>query len=152
MNVSMGCDAAVANNAMDMVRDLRVALHATRIFENDQAAMSPETALELATINGAKAMGIQNEVGSIETGKKADFIMIDLDKPHLQPVWNPVATLVLSANGSDVDTVVIDGKIIMQGRKVLTLDEEVILSEIRERKERLAKKAGIEIKLKWPVS
>jgi cytosine/adenosine deaminase-related metal-dependent hydrolase len=151
VNVSMGCDAAVANNAMDMVRDLRVALHATRMFENDQAAMSPETALELATINGAIAMGIEDQVGSIEPGKKADFIIIDLDKPHLQPVWNPVATLALSALGSDVDTVIIDGKIIMQGRKVQTMDEEAILADIRERKVRLAKKAGIEMHLQWPV-
>jgi len=151
VNVSMGCDAAVANNAMDMVRDLRVALHATRILEHDQAAMAPETALELATINGAKAMGIEDQVGSIEPGKHADFILIDLDKPHLQPVWNPIATLVLSALGSDVDTVVVDGKIIMQGRKVLTMDEEAILADIRQRRARLAEKAGIEMRLKWPV-
>jgi len=151
VNVSMGCDAAVANNAMDMVRDLRVTVHATRMFEKNKHSMTPEKALELATINGARAMGIADQCGSIEQGKRADFIIIDLDKPHLQPVWNPVATLVFSALGSDVDTVVIDGQIIMQDRKALTLDEEAILGDVRQCKEQLAKKAGIDIHLRWPV-
>lgn len=151
VNVSMGCDAGVANNSMDMVRDLRIACHTARMREKDSGALSPEQALELATINGAKAMGIADQVGSIEAGKRADFIVIDTDKPHLQPIWNPVAAIVFSALGSDVDTVVIDGQVIMQGRKVLTLDEETILAEVRQRQKALAERAGVKIRLSWPV-
>jgi cytosine/adenosine deaminase-related metal-dependent hydrolase len=106
----------------------------------------------MATLNGARAMGIESEVGSIEAGKRADFIVIDMDAPHLTPVWNPVATVVRSAVGSDVDTVVIDGQIVMQGRKMLTLDEEAIVEEVRRRYRAVARRAGIEqFGSSWPV-
>jgi cytosine/adenosine deaminase-related metal-dependent hydrolase len=114
--------------------------------------MPPETVLEMATLNGARAMGIDDQVGSIEAGKRADFIVIDMDAPHLTPVWNPVATVVRSAIGSDVDTVVIDGQIAMQNRKVLTLDEEAIVEDVRRRYRDVARRAGIEnTSSSWPV-
>jgi 5-methylthioadenosine/S-adenosylhomocysteine deaminase len=96
-------------------------------------------------------LGLDREIGSIEPGKRADFILIDMDKPHLTPCWDPVSTVAYSAHGSDVDTVVIDGRIVMQGRKVLTLDEEVVVEEARRRAPEVARRAGLDIGPRWPV-
>jgi cytosine/adenosine deaminase-related metal-dependent hydrolase len=148
VNVSLGCDSA----PMDLLRDLHEASSAARLRAQSRAVMPPETVLEMATLNGARAMGIDAEVGSIEPGKRADFIVIDTDAPHLTPVWNPVATVVRSAVGSDVDTVVIDGQIVVQGRQVLTLDEEAIVEDVRRRYKEVARRAGIdEAGSSWPV-
>jgi cytosine/adenosine deaminase-related metal-dependent hydrolase len=148
VNVSLGCDSA----PMDLLRDLHEASSAARLRAQSRAVMPPETVLEMATLNGARAMGIDTEVGSIEPGKRADFIVIDTDAPHLTPVWNPAATVVRSAVGSDVDTVVIDGQIVVQGRQVLTLDEEAIVEDVRRRYKEVARRAGIdEVGSSWPV-
>jgi len=105
----------------------------------------------MATLNGARALGIHSYAGSLEVGKKADFITIDTDAPHLQPVWNPVATAVFAAQGGDVDTVVIDGQIIMRKRQVLTMDEEAILDNVRGRFRDVAYRAGVEgLTSAWP--
>jgi cytosine/adenosine deaminase-related metal-dependent hydrolase len=140
VNVALGCDAA----PMDLLGDLREAAFVARLRAQARSVMPPETVLEMATLNGARAMGIADQVGSIEVGKRADFILINMDAPHLTPVWNPAATLVRSATGSDVDTVVIDGQIVMQGRKVLTLDEEAILDDVRKRYRAVAERAGLQ--------
>ncbi len=106
----------------------------------------------MATLNGARALGLEKITGSIEPGKRADFIIINTDAPHLTPVWNPVATVVFGAQGSDVDTVVVDGRVLMQGRKVLALDEGAILEDARRRYRDVAARAGVEdIGPIWPV-
>jgi 5-methylthioadenosine/S-adenosylhomocysteine deaminase len=86
----------------------------------------------MATINGARALGLEKKIGSIEVGKKADLILVDLKKPHLTPIHNVISHLVYSATGADVDTVIVDGKIIMQNQKVQTLDEEWVMKEAQE--------------------
>jgi cytosine/adenosine deaminase-related metal-dependent hydrolase len=107
--------------------------------------------MEMATINGAKALGLADEIGSLEVGKRADFIMINMDAPHLTPVWDPISTIAYAATGTDVDTVVIDGKIVMQHRQVLTLDERTILEDVRNRYRAVSKRGGLEIGSRWPV-
>ena len=139
-NVALGCDSA----PMDLLGDLRQAAFVARVRAQSRAVMPPEMVLEMATLNGAQAMGIAGKVGSIEVGKRADFIVINMDAPHLTPVWNPAATLVRSATGTDVDTVVIDGQIVMRGRKVLTLDEEAILDDVQKRYRAAAVRAGLQ--------
>ena len=104
-----------------------------------------ETVLEMATINGAKAMGLEDQIGSIEAGKRADFIVIDMDAPHLTPAWDPVSTIAYAATGADVDTVVIDGKIVMEHRQVRTLDEQAILEEVRARYRAVGERGGLQI-------
>ena len=96
-------------------------------------------------------MGIADQTGSIEAGKKADFIVVDMDKPHLTPAPDPVSTIVYAAHGSDVDTVVIDGQVVMEGRRVLTLDEESILDEARRRFPQVMERGGLNIAPRWPV-
>ncbi len=151
VNVSLGCDGGPSNNCYDMIRDMRLVSYLANLKQEDPTAVPAETVLEMATINGAKAMGIADQVGSLERGKKADFIVLDMDKPHLVPAPDPVSTIVYAASGSDVDTVVIDGKVIMQGRKVLTLDEPTIIDDARNRYSQVAKRAGLQIGPRWPV-
>jgi len=151
VNVAIGCDGGPSNNTYDMIRDMRLVSYLANLRENDPKAVPAETVLEMATINGARAMGIIHQTGSIEAGKQADFIVIDMDKPHLIPAWDPVSTIVYAAHGSDVDTVVIDGKVVMQGRKVLTLDEEAIKGDIRQRYKAVAERAGLTIRSQWEI-
>jgi cytosine/adenosine deaminase-related metal-dependent hydrolase len=153
VSVALGCDGAPTNTNMDLLRDLRVAAQVARARAESPLVMASETVLEMATLNGARALGVAALAGSIEAGKRADFIIINTDAPHLTPVWNPVATVVFGAQGSDVDTVVVDGRILMQGRQVRTLDEGAILEDARQRYHDVAQRAGVkDIGPQWPVS
>ncbi len=140
VNVALGCDSVTDNATLDLLSDMRTALHMQRYF-GKQHPFRPIVALEMATINGARALGIAGEVGSLEVGKKADFITVNTDVAHLTPVHDPVATLVLAAVGSDVDTVVIDGRLVMKGRQMLTMDEAAILAEARLRSQAMTERA-----------
>ncbi len=151
VNVSLGCDGGPSNNTYDLIRDMRMASYLACLLEKDPTAVPAEDVLEMATIRGARAMGLEDQIGSIEAGKRADFIVVDMDKPHLTPCFDPVSTLVYAAHGSDVDTVVVDGKILMQNRKVQTLDEEAIVAEARLRATQIAQRAGLAIQPHWPV-
>ncbi len=153
VNVSIGCDGAPTNANMDLLRDLRIACHTARQRAGDRAALTSEMALEMATLNGARALRTHSYAGSLEAGKKADFITINTDAPHLQPVWNPAATAVFAAQGGDVDTVVIDGRVIMRAREVLTMDEEAILANVRGRFRGVAERAGVDgLASAWPTA
>jgi 5-methylthioadenosine/S-adenosylhomocysteine deaminase len=99
--------------------------------------VSAKEVFEIATRNGAKALGLEDKIGTIEVGKKADLAILKLDTPSFMPKNNLIAGLSYSANGSEVDTVIIDGKITMENRKVLTMDEEKIYKEITRICERL---------------
>lgn len=150
-NVALGCDGGPSNNTYDMIRDLRMTSYLANLLEEDPTVIPAETVLEMATINGAKAMGLVDQTGSIEVGKRADFIIINMDAPHLIPAWDPVSTIVYAAHGTDVDTVVIDGQIVMQGRQVMTLDEDAIKADIRLRYRQVAERANLDIVPRWPV-
>lgn len=132
VNVALGCDSVTDNATFDMLSDMRTALHVQRYFGRKHA-FKPATILEMATINGARALGIVDQVGSLEVGKKADIITVNTNIAHLTPVNDPVSTLVMAAVGSDVDTVVIDGRMVMKSRQILTMDETAILSQARTR-------------------
>ena len=149
VNVGLGCDGGPSNNSYDMIREMKLASLAQKARLLDPLALTAETVLEMATINGAKALGLEQELGSIELGKKADVVLVSLKKPHLTPSFNPVSHLVYAAEGSDVDTVIIDGKIVMENRIVKTFDEEDVLKEANRRSETLLRRAGLEISPKW---
>jgi cytosine/adenosine deaminase-related metal-dependent hydrolase len=151
VNVALGTDAGTCNNTYDMIHDMRWASALHKVNHLEPTLTPCEVVLEMATINGARAMGLEQEIGSIEVGKRADFVAVDMDKPHLVPVSDPVSAIVFAANGSDVDTVVIDGKIIVEGGEALTMDEERILHEAKERAEKLYRKAGVAPGPRWPV-
>lgn len=152
VNVALGCDGTASDGNMDLLRDLRVTAQVARNRAKNRACLKAEAILEMATLNGAKALGITDHVGSLEPGKRADIIAINTDVPHLTPIWNPVATVVFAAQGSDVDTVIIDGRFVMRNREVLTMDERKIIAEARIRTPQIAKRGGIpEMDSLWPI-
>ncbi len=109
VNVALGCDGGPSNNDYDMIREMKLAAILHKAVALDPLIVPAETVLEMATINGARALGLEHEIGSLEVGKKADLVVIDLDRLHTTPAINPVSTLVYAATGGEVDTVVVDG-------------------------------------------
>ncbi|MCL4458484.1 MAG: amidohydrolase [Chloroflexi bacterium] len=151
VNVGLGTDGGHSNNTYDLVREMKLAAVIHNGIILDPTVMPAEQVVEMATINGAKAMGLDSEIGSLEVGKKADLVIIDMDKPHLTPCPNPVSGLVYSACGGDVDTVLIDGKVVVKDGHVLILDEEQILAEARRRAQALLARTGVQPFPRWPI-
>jgi 5-methylthioadenosine/S-adenosylhomocysteine deaminase len=129
--VGLGTDGCASNNNLDLFQEMDFAAKVHKVHRLDPTVMPAETVLEMATLGGARVLGMEAEIGSLEVGKKADVIVLDLNRPHLQPVYNVVSQLVYAATGADVRDVIIDGKIVMQNRRILTLDEKEILSEAK---------------------
>jgi len=142
-NVGLGCDGAPCNNSYDMIREMKLAAVIQKGRLLDPLTMPAATVLEMATIRGAKAMGMESEVGSIEVGKRADLVLIDLKKPHLTPYRDLMSNIVYSAMGSDVDTVMVDGRLLFRGGKVLTMDEERIVGQAQRRQDELISRSGV---------
>lgn len=151
VNVSIGCDGGPSNNTYDMIREFRLVSYLGNLLESDPTVVPAETVLEMATLRGAQAFGMEDQLGSIEVGKLADLIVINTDTPHMTPVWDPVSAVVYTAHGSDVETVVIDGKFVMRNRQVLTLDEPSILAEARRRAAEVAQRGGVPTGSRWPM-
>jgi cytosine/adenosine deaminase-related metal-dependent hydrolase len=151
VNVGLGCDGGPSNNSYDMIREMKTASLLQKARTMDPLSMSAETVLEMATLNGAKAVGLQDQVGSIEPGKKADLIIVTMRRPHLIPTFNPVSHIAYAALGADVDTTIVDGKILMENRRLTTLDEDRIIENASERAARLLERAEIKITPKWIV-
>ncbi|NLX61118.1 MAG: amidohydrolase [Tissierellia bacterium] len=127
VNVALGTDGSSSNNNLNMFEEIHLASLVNKAVNMDAISVKAIDALKMATINGAKALQWDDEIGSIEVNKKADIILIDLDKPHLYPLHNLISLLAYSVQGSDVDTVIVDGKIIMENREIKTLDVEKIM-------------------------
>ena len=132
ITVGLGTDGCASNNTLDMIRDMSTAARLHKIAHLDPTVMDAKTVVRMATINGARALGMEHLVGSLETGKKADIIIIGLNKPHLTPIFNEHSHLVYAASGADVDTVVINGKVVMKDRRLLTIHENDVMNEVRE--------------------
>jgi 5-methylthioadenosine/S-adenosylhomocysteine deaminase len=130
--VALGTDGAASNNALDMFNEMKFAALLNKVHKLDPVAVPAPSALEMATINGAIALGLQDKIGSLEVGKKADIVLVDIKKSHLTPLHNVISHLVYSALGCDVDTTIVDGKILMQERKVLALDEDKVLERAQK--------------------
>ena len=127
--VALGTDGSSSNNNLNMFEEINLASLINKAVNNSATSVPAGLALEMATINGAKALQWEDEIGSIEVGKKADLILIDLDKAHFYPRHNIISAMAYTAQASDVDTVIIDGKIIMEKREIKTLDVEKIKFE-----------------------
>lgn len=107
-----------------MFESMKIATLLQKLHYGDPTVLPAETVLRMATMEGAKALRLEGSVGSLEVGKEADLILVDFRKPHLTPLHDPYANIVYSAHGSDVDTVIVQGKILMESREVKTLDKE----------------------------
>jgi len=128
VTVGIGTDGPASNNTLDMFESMRMAALLQKFSCMDSTVLPAATVLRMATLDGARALGLEKSVGSLEVGKRADLILVDFEKPHLTPRHECVhADLVYSAHGSDVETVIVDGKVLMEKRKVLTLDEAEVM-------------------------
>jgi len=152
VNVSLGCDGGPSNNTYDMLREMKTAALLQKVRMHDPTRLQAETVLEMATINGAKAIGMEDEIGSLEDGKKADIIILNLRKPHLTPLFSAASNLVYSASGADVDTTIVDGRILMQGSRLLTLDEDRVLREAGRRATSLMERSGVKLRPSWKIT
>ena len=133
VNVALGCDGGPSNNAYDMIREMKLAacIHKVRLY--DPMTMSAETVLQMATVGGARAIGAEDRLGTLEQGKLADIALVNLDSVHMVPNNNFISDLVYAGCGADVDTVIIDGRVVMEQRNVKTLNEHEIVQQARER-------------------
>ena len=153
VNVTLGCDGGPSNDNYDMIEEMKIAALLQPAVKHDASVIRAEDVLEMATVRGAKALGLEREVGSIEVGKKADIIVVNYWDPKLMPLNDPVSHLVYAAHGDDVKHVIVDGKVIMRDRKVLTMDEDKVLENVQKHARELFERAGVcvEPDLRWPI-
>jgi 5-methylthioadenosine/S-adenosylhomocysteine deaminase len=135
--VGLGTDGAGSATSLDLFKEMKMASGLQKLEHFDPAIIEAHAILQMATVNGAKILGIDNQVGRIEKGKKADIILINVNQPHLVPHHDMVSLLVYSAFGQDVDTTIVNGKILMKHRQLLTIDEEKVLYEAQRRAKRI---------------
>ncbi len=127
--VALGSDAAAPDRGYDMFRHMAQCMHYHRRHFRDPAWMPPGKVLEMATIDAARALGLEGELGSLEQGKRADIVLVDMRKPHLWPPQMPVTRLAHFANAADVDTVIVAGEVLMRARRLASMEEAAILDE-----------------------
>ncbi|MEM1514836.1 MAG: amidohydrolase [Candidatus Bathyarchaeia archaeon] len=132
LTIGFGTDGPASNNSLDMFETMKIATLLQKTLYGDPRVLPAKKVVEMATINGARVLGLDDMIGSIEVGKKADIILIDTNKPHLTPMHDVYAALVYSARGSDVDTVIIDGRIIMRNRSITTVEEHEVMEKAAE--------------------
>jgi 5-methylthioadenosine/S-adenosylhomocysteine deaminase len=130
--VGLGTDGCASNNNLDMFREMDTAAKLHKVNSLDPTVMDARKTLRMATIEGARALGLDRVTGSLTPGKKADIIVIDTRKPHLVPLYNPESHLVYAVSGSDVSHSVINGKVVMEDRTLTMLDIEAIMEKVRE--------------------
>jgi len=142
ISVSLGADGAACNNRLDMFTEMRTAALLQKALLGPEV-LPAHRMMRMATIDGARAMGLDAEIGSLEVGKRADVAVVRLDRLHATPVRDVVSALVYSAEGGDVDTVIIDGELVMRDRKLLTVDERDTIESARLEAEKLVSAADL---------
>ena len=132
IRVGLGTDGCASNNNLDLFQGIDMTAKLHKVNALDPTVMDARTVLYMATIGGAKAIGLDKDIGSLEIGKQADLIIIDIDKPHLVPMYNPESHIVYSVRGSDVRDVLVAGRILTRDHKLLSIDLEEILAKVAE--------------------
>jgi cytosine/adenosine deaminase-related metal-dependent hydrolase len=149
--VAIASDGTAPDRSYDMFRHMWQAMHYHRRHFRDEMVLPPGKALEMVTIDAARALGMADRVGSLEVGKQADIILVDLKKPHLYPPNMPLYRLVCFAVGSDVDTVIVGGRILMEKRRVLSIEPAAVLEAARIETERAIARTGLHDLLATPA-
>ena len=137
INVGLGTDGIGSTTTLDMFEEMKTAAYLQKINTMDPTSIRAYDLLKMATIEGAKVLCLDDEIGTVEVGKKADLIIINKDKTHLYPENDLCTNLVYSANGADVDTVIVDGKILMQNRKLVSINEKLVRKNVAKVVKRL---------------
>ena len=140
VTVGLGTDGCASNNDLDLFREMDTAAKLHKVNLLDPTVMDAKTVLEMATIDGAKAIGLDKHIGSLELGKQADVIIVDTDTPHLVPMYNPISHITYTAQGSDVRDVMVAGRILVRNKKLLTIDLEDVLERLTQLSEVIKKK------------
>ena len=141
--VGLGTDGAASNNDLNLWEEMDTAAKLHKLISKDPKVVSAQEAFEMATIRGARALHLEKEIGSIEKGKRADIAIVDLDDLNQTPYYNIYSDLVYAAKASDVRTVVIEGRVVMRDRRLLTLNEETIKGDARRYRERIVRSVGV---------
>ena len=156
IRVGLGTDSILSSNRLDMFAEMKTATLLQRLKQDDAAVLPSRQALRMATIDAARCVGLGGEIGSLEVGKKADMVLIDLDQPHFWPLavgatGNVYSHLVYTASAADVVTTIVDGRVLMEGRRVLTLDADMAGGVASAEAADLARRAwGLELRpMKW---
>jgi cytosine/adenosine deaminase-related metal-dependent hydrolase len=150
VNLCIGTDGGLNNNTHDMFGEMKAACLLQNIVRRSAAALTPEAALEMATIAGARAIGRERELGSLEAGKLADIVLVDLRRTHVAPVHGVVSSLVFAAGRGDVDTVIVGGRVVVRAGRVLGADEAELCRRAQERAEPLRRLLGRRGPGAWP--
>lgn len=144
LNVSLGTDGGPSNDSYDLLREIKMMLLIQKVVHSDPAAMTLMEGIRVATINGARAIGQQKTIGSLESGKKADLAIFDLKNPHLRPkTITPLSNLIYAGSGTDASDVIIDGKFVKRLGKILTLDQDDILGRVDKMAFALRERMGL---------
>lgn len=142
--VGLGTDGpAGSNNDLNLMEEMDLAAKLAKITKMDPLALTAKAVVEMATIDGARALHMEKEIGSLEAGKKADLILISLDEPNAVPMYDVYSQLAYSLKGSDVETVIIGGRVVMRERKLLTVNEQAAIAKAREYKKSIAASLGL---------
>jgi 5-methylthioadenosine/S-adenosylhomocysteine deaminase len=128
--VGLGTDGCASNNNLDLFLEMDTVAKLHKAKTLDPTVMDAQTVLKMATLKGAQVLGLESIIGSLETGKKADLIIVDTARPHLTPMYNPVSHMVYAARGSDVTTVIIDGTIVLEDGQLKTMNLESVLNDV----------------------
>lgn len=137
ITIGLGTDGIGSTTTMDMFEEMKTAAYLQKVSTKEPSVISAYDILKMATIDGAKVLGMDDQIGTLEPGKKADMIFIKTDKIHMCPANDVCYNLVYSSNGADVESVMIDGKIIMQNRKMINLDEKQVMRQVKKIAKRL---------------
>lgn len=131
IDIGLGTDGSASNNDLDLFGEMAMCARLHKVFLSNPMALSAREVIRMATLGGAKVLGMASEIGSIVSGKCADLILLRLDQPHLTPLYNPFSQVVYAASGADVCTVIINGRVVMQNRQLQTLDVEKTMADVR---------------------
>jgi cytosine/adenosine deaminase-related metal-dependent hydrolase len=151
VTVALGCDGVNSADSKDMFRAMFLAATLAKDSRVDPSVVTAEDVIEMATLNGYRAIGWEQDLGSIEPGKKADLILIDTDRPEFVPTYNYVYSLVYTANGDCVDTAMVDGRILMENRELKTIDLDAVRAHCREQAPRLLERSKVKPVSRWPI-
>jgi len=140
LNVGLGTDGpAGSNNNLDMIEEAATAARLQKVSKGDPKALSARDVLEMATVGGARVLGMESKIGTLERGKRADVVVIDLQQAKVQPVYSVPSAIVYAASGSSVVTTIVDGKVLMKDRKLLTVDEAEVLRKAKQYRDQVLK-------------
>jgi cytosine/adenosine deaminase-related metal-dependent hydrolase len=152
VKVALGCDSPNNSNHLDIMRALNMAAIQYKDARQDMRQIPAETALELATLTGAQALGVGDEIGSLEPGKKADLVLFDTQRPEWQALFNPINNLVYNADGRSVHTVIVDGRVVVEAYRQTFVDESRLYARVQEVGERLLARTGVSFpRSRWPI-